>query len=98
MASKIVPKAEPGHRVEWIAKMLEEIAGVAHHADRLAYFADVPPDEASVVLVDALRNQLCRIGWIAETCLAEFEDADPIRGTAEAWLLSPVCQREASHG
>ncbi len=74
-----------------------EIVGAAHAADRMCTLLPAEGEhEAHELHCDALREIICKMGWLAESALVRFGDTDRLArdGKAENWLMSPVCRTE----
>lgn len=71
-----------------------EIASVASNADRACYFAGIDgPDESLQLIIIRLREDICRIGWMADLGGALLNGGPIVtgaRGDPQEWMLSPA--------
>jgi hypothetical protein len=90
MAEEIIPPL----RVAQAAELFNEIASLAHRADRFCYFNDpcnVEDEEQKDINFDMLRAMFSEIGLLADMG-AEKINGMVAFGGAEEWLLSPCYQ------
>lgn len=80
-------------RLQLAISLLDEIGTLADAADRACFhFSDYGDAEAMELLIDSLREKLCRVGWMSDLARhrAGEIDGNLCRGaSAEAWLISP---------
>lgn len=83
------PQATPA---AGLAALFTEAAAVAHRADVDACEPDTVEDwEAEA---RRLRAAVCRLGWLADLG-ASMAGAEPVRGDAAVWMLSPDARAAA---
>ena len=76
------------------ANLLNEIASLAHRADRFCYFNDpisVKDEEQKDINFDVLRAVFNKIGLLADIGAKKINGMEELGG-AEEWLLSPSYQ------
>jgi hypothetical protein len=104
MAEHLAPDAAAIERAQWITA---EIASLAAQTDErcglwfgeLCGFGDIKFMRAKSEL-DALRETVCRLGWLADLAHDKLGGLMTVRGDAEAWMLPPAyhdVDREVNH-